>query len=146
MKNFNSYNPQYRRYPYIRKPANLEYGVFFYGETADNTLLSPLFQSIAETPRLWNQIIRLPEDLKSKWEQQAIDGELTCMGIGGIVDLYSYMAVDIQNNSTCLFLTDKETGEILEIINLTPENLNKKLEELLPGGSSDFDQISLCIS
>lgn len=124
----NSYlnNPIYTHYPYSPKYTP---HLLAFGETPGFTLISPLFQSITNHPELLDSILG---NYLSKSELQ----QIADLYFGGdLNDSINYIILEIQTNFDHLVFINKNTGEILAEIQLTPENLMKKIEELLPSGS-----------
>lgn len=129
-------NPQYQHYPHIIKPLCCSIS---FGQTLSYTLISPLFQSIPLlNPQLLISLLEnfyTTEEIRRE-EKRTIEEERAKEWIFELSDLYAYLTFKIQSSCKKLIFTDKLTGEILFEIPLTKQNLNKKIEELLPSSFS----------
>ena len=91
------------------------------------SLFSPLFQSF--TPAINEALIsgyfsflNIPEELE-KAEERGYERE----------EYLADLSLQIQAAAKTIYFLDSETGEVLFELELTPENLNKSLEEVVPG-------------
>lgn len=119
-------------YPYITNGWRR----YEYGDTPTYTLTSPLFQSI--NPILFSSILEsyYTKEYIKREINRAENGEMwEKYNIGDAEDLLNYLIIKMQTNCKKLIFINKENGEKFEIP-LTKENLNKKIEELLPNSFS----------
>jgi len=95
-----------------------------------NPIISPLFSSIP-SPEITEQLLNnyFPEGyIEKKIEEEKDDVEEV------ILSLLHF----IQTNSSSIIIISADSGELLSEIPLTPENLEKKWEELFPSFSPEI--------
>ena len=129
-------NPSYPHYDYITTGPR----TCGFGETAFYTLISPLFQSIEEKPGLLETLLNgyYGADYISDGLEEVDKGERIEEGIGDNADYLGYLLLMLQTRCSKLYILSKETGEIITEIEITAENLIKRLEELLPSSPSNI--------
>lgn len=110
---------------------------FTYLTTNHNPKFSPLFASLfAES----NSVV-LENILNSYYSPEGVAEEMErgdCES--AIINLVSTLESDLSE----LYLVDPHTGELLHQIPLTPENLSKTLDTLIPGGVHYYQEVEVC--
>jgi len=125
-------NPNIKHYNYIMDSSRRFH---YYGEEGNFTLLAPLFQSF-NTDLLWTLITSWADPnnqgiLKEELEK-AENGEMMDRNIFETADYINYTILQIQYTTPTILVVDQETGAINKKIDLTPNNLEKTIEEIFP--------------